>query len=649
MSHSYLPLSWSYVSIGSVCEPVQSVNPQNQGDETFTYIDISSIDNVHKQITQTQIIDSNNAPSRARQLVAVNDILVSTVRPNLNAVALVPNNLDQQICSTGFCVLRPKQDLLDAKFLFFWVQSSNFIQNLVSKARGIGYPSVSDRDVKTSNIPLPPLSEQRRIAAILRQANELRQLRRQADERAGELIPALMQEFLADNKHHLSTIELGKIATTMYGSSVKATEYPSEGMPILRIPNVVSGRLDYRDMKFVKLTNTDKEILKLEDGDVLVVRTNGNPDYVGRATAYIDDGIPRTFASYLIRIKVNRSQIDPEFLADYINHHFGRRQILNQISTSAGQNNVNSKALAAIRVPFLTKQARQTYLEIRQRILHLENDVGLTVNFLDNLFSSLLTQAFTGELTESWRETHHKQLQEEAIQRDIALGLRGQEPTIGDLAAGKATTAELEKVNERLAQISEQLQSIQSSAFQEFIAKTFGDISKIDINSLLASNTQGLQTMQVNMQELLSTQMAPVSSLLAEQLSGVTQQFQVLYSEILSRSAFQPSPDLSKQFIELFSNLLQIGSASQLLSSRKALQDSLSKELRNFINRIAEAPAYFRSDDLIDENISLLQVEDQLRLLKALGIVREVRVRGQMGYRLVSNERDYATPEGLDT
>ena len=89
-------------------------------DGSFRYVDISSIDNDAKSITEARTIDVVEAPSRARQVITAGDVLVSTVRPGLNAVAMVPDDLDGQISSTGFCVLRPKPDLLDSEYLFGW-------------------------------------------------------------------------------------------------------------------------------------------------------------------------------------------------------------------------------------------------------------------------------------------------------------------------------------------------------------------------------------------------------------------------------------------------------------------------------------------------------------------------------------------------
>jgi type I restriction enzyme S subunit len=104
------------------------------------------------------------------------------VRPNLNAVALVPGNLDNQICSTGFSVLRPSEKVLSG-YLFAFVRSPAFVDYLVARTTGANYPAVNDGEVKDVPVPVPPLAEQEQIVKLLDEADEMRKLRAQADRR----------------------------------------------------------------------------------------------------------------------------------------------------------------------------------------------------------------------------------------------------------------------------------------------------------------------------------------------------------------------------------------------------------------------------------------------------------------------------------
>lgn len=142
-----LPSAWSLERLLSITIPVEKTNPQKNGEGFFQYIDIASVDNDKKEISMVKLISNRDAPSRARQLILCGDVLVSTVRPNLNAVALVPNDLDGSICSTGFCVLRANPQKIHAKYLYHWVKSAYFVDSISALARGAGYPAVSERDI----------------------------------------------------------------------------------------------------------------------------------------------------------------------------------------------------------------------------------------------------------------------------------------------------------------------------------------------------------------------------------------------------------------------------------------------------------------------------------------------------------------------
>ena len=103
-------------AIGEQVDPVSSWTPERDDpDGVFTYVDLSAVDQDAKIVSGARELACAEAPSRARQLIRAGDVLVSTVRPNLNGVALVPPELDGATASTGFCVLRPRAGQLDAE------------------------------------------------------------------------------------------------------------------------------------------------------------------------------------------------------------------------------------------------------------------------------------------------------------------------------------------------------------------------------------------------------------------------------------------------------------------------------------------------------------------------------------------------------
>jgi type I restriction enzyme S subunit len=182
------------VSIGDCVKPTKQINPLSLGRSEFWYVDITTIDRETKTISQPNLIKADDAPSRARKSILSNDILVSTVRPNLNAVAKVPASLDGQIASTGFCVLRVNENKILSEYLFAFVQSNYFVDYLVENQTGANYPAVSDGIILDTPIPVPPLPQQEQFAAVVRRVESLR-------ARAGESerqVEGLFQSLLAE-------------------------------------------------------------------------------------------------------------------------------------------------------------------------------------------------------------------------------------------------------------------------------------------------------------------------------------------------------------------------------------------------------------------------------------------------------------------
>jgi type I restriction enzyme S subunit len=168
------------------------------GDSEFTYVDISAVDRDRREIVAPQLLTPEVAPSRARQVLAAGDVIVSTVRPNLNTVALVPESLNGAIASTGFCVLRPDQERLDKRFLFHWISSESTVRRLVQQATGATYPAVSDKVIKSQPFSPPSLSEQQRIATILDKAESLSSKRQEALRLADAFLKAMFVELFGD-------------------------------------------------------------------------------------------------------------------------------------------------------------------------------------------------------------------------------------------------------------------------------------------------------------------------------------------------------------------------------------------------------------------------------------------------------------------
>ncbi len=241
---------WEMVRLGDLCLNVANENPV-QYDKDIIYYDISSVDSECKRVTSTNIVASKDAPSRARQKIFYGDILVSTVRPNLNAVAIVDQESNDLIASTGFCVLRPDTQKIDRQYLFEFVKSSSFILSMTKQATGASYPAVSNKIVQNELIPFPPLSVQKQIADVLDRASALIEKRKAQIEKLDLLVKSQFIEMFGDpvtNPMGWEQCNLGKHLRVVGGYAFKSAGYKEDGIPVLRIGNINTGVLTLNEM-----------------------------------------------------------------------------------------------------------------------------------------------------------------------------------------------------------------------------------------------------------------------------------------------------------------------------------------------------------------------------------------------------------------
>ncbi|MCK9364397.1 MAG: restriction endonuclease subunit S [Syntrophales bacterium] len=137
-------------------------------DYEFNYLEISNVD--YYGIVDPNAIERlcfENAPSRARRCIEKNNTVISSVRPNLQAVAFCPNGQSNFVCSTGFNVVKSDERKLIPKFVYYALISEYGRQYFEATAKGVGYPAIDDKDFSSFSMPLPPLSEQKGIAVYL--------------------------------------------------------------------------------------------------------------------------------------------------------------------------------------------------------------------------------------------------------------------------------------------------------------------------------------------------------------------------------------------------------------------------------------------------------------------------------------------------
>jgi type I restriction enzyme S subunit len=390
---------WQTKTLREVLQKTETVNPLQSPETEFDYIDVSSVSNATFQIEATQRLKGKNAPSRARKLVRENDVLFATVRPTLQRIAVVPEHLDKQVCSTGYFVLRAKPGI-DHRFVFYSLFTEDFIAQMESLQKGASYPAVTDGDVKAQVIPVPPLAEQRRIVGILDEAFEgIATAKANAEknlQNARALFESHLQSVFTQRGKGWVVRTIAEVAKHSLGKMLDKAKNKGEPKPYLRNLNVRWFSFDLSDLLEMPFLPEESAKYTAVKGDVLICEGG----YPGRAAIWKED-YPIYFQKALHRVRFHEPAHSQWFV--YYLYAQDMSGALKQRFSGTGIQHFTGEALARFELPL------PPLPELRQAVAKFDVLSGETQRLarlyerklaaLEGLKKSLLHQAFMGQLT----------------------------------------------------------------------------------------------------------------------------------------------------------------------------------------------------------------------------------------------------------
>jgi len=297
------------------------------------------------------------------------------------------------------CSLVPDPTICDTGYLVHYLRGK--VSELLARRVGGAQPNISQGIIKSTLVPIPDLKVQKRIAKTLDLADAILEKRL----RAKALMSSLNMSFFSEmfdlrTSPRITLREL--VYEFRYGTSTKSGQ---DGYPVLRIPNVVSGGIQSEDLKFVSLNDAEFERLRLQHGDLLFVRTNGNPDYVGRCAVFEPqefnctslDPAKFVFASYLIRARLKETLISPKYLQQYFESQEGRIALRSGSKTSAGQFNINTQSLGSILIPVPPIDKQLAFADAVGKVQKLQRKMLASLKLTENLYDSLQSRLWSEE------------------------------------------------------------------------------------------------------------------------------------------------------------------------------------------------------------------------------------------------------------
>ena len=339
--------AWTRVAFGNVVRQVkEKVDPLEDGIERYVAGEHMQTDDV--RIRSWGLVGDGYLGPAFHTRFRPGQVLYGSRRTYLRKVA-VPDF--EGVCANTTFVMEPKDpQALLPNLLPFLMQTEEFHKHAIEKSKGSVNPYVNFSDIATFEFDLPPLDEQQQLAAALATCDTAMVTLEDLDKCVRAVGSSLFERAFA------STTRLAPLADLLsrdiqYGSSTRANS-DGRGVPMLRIPNVLRGHLDSSDLKWVELPKAEINKYSVSEGDVLVVRTNGNPEYVARGTAIPQLAVRTVFASYLLRLTPDARKITSTYLAGAIATPRVRRHLAASIRSSAGNFNINAQDLGNVEIPW---------------------------------------------------------------------------------------------------------------------------------------------------------------------------------------------------------------------------------------------------------------------------------------------------------
>ena len=311
--------------------------------------------------------------------------------------------------------LRPIVEEVEPRFYVYFLQSA-FTQ--LGIFEGVGnkttIPNLSRSRLAALHVPQPMLDEQQAIATALARVRDAIKIHDQSIALALDLKRATMRSLFthglrgeAQKETEIGPVpeswEIVNVGTVrerlQYGTSTRCSYEPTE-FPVLRIPNIEPGRVNYEDLKFGRLRATEADRYRLKNGDLIFIRTNGVVERLGACAIYTGKPENALFASYLIRACLKLDQVDPHFMAYFFESERGTSIIAGRATPAAdGKYNLNTGTIDALPLPL------PPTLEEQREIVAILDAIDCKIDLhrrkravLDDLFKALLPKLMTGEI-----------------------------------------------------------------------------------------------------------------------------------------------------------------------------------------------------------------------------------------------------------
>lgn len=348
---------------------------------------VVSIANVEKRVTS----ECHNALARSQ--LQAGDLLI-TIAGTVGRIGTVPNGIDAANCNQAVAIVRLKPGLFDLLFLCYFLRSSGVQQKFRQQGTTATITNVSLAQIRDIEVPNVPLHEQRRIVDLLSRAEGIVRLRREAEKKAAELIPALFLDMFGDpatNPKGWEVEEFGSVITySRYGPRFPNRDYAESGAHILRTTDMSDdGFLRWWESPIMSLTPAEVAKYQLSPKTLLITRTGT----IGRVAMFSGASEPCIAGAYLLEFGL-KELISPDYALAFFLSAYGQQHLL-QGSRSVAQPNINAPTVMAIKVPIPPMGRQAEFSKAVEGVRAIQSQQSAAIAKAQATFDALLAQAFS--------------------------------------------------------------------------------------------------------------------------------------------------------------------------------------------------------------------------------------------------------------
>ena len=338
-----------------------------------------------------------------------NDLLFARTGATVGKSYLIPGSIPDSVFASYLIRVRLLEDVIP-KYVAYFFRSLDYWRQITETQAGIGQPNVNGTKLAQIKIPVAPLKQQKLIVSEIEKqfsrldeaVANLKRVKANLKRYKTAVLKAAVDGKLAPTAGSWKQVALGDVTTSIRNGYSKKPD-AEQGTRIFRISAVRPMKLDANDIRYLSGTPSDYEPFLVEPGDVLFTRYNGNRDYVGVCARVPANMPPTVYPDKLIRVRVPRLMMLPEFLVILASTGRAREYIESKIRTTAGQSGISGGdlKLLPLDIPRVAEQ-QQIVAEVERRlsvIEELETAVQANLTRADRLRQSVLARVFSGELT----------------------------------------------------------------------------------------------------------------------------------------------------------------------------------------------------------------------------------------------------------